>query len=323
MNLTASGLRKPRALRKGQTIALVAPASPGWMDGGIEKGIAYLESLGYRVVVGDSCRRDDFRATDGYLAGSDRDRASEINRFFADPEVNAIFCIRGGYGTLRIIPYLDLETIAHNPKLFVGYSDITVLHTILNQACGLVAFHGPMVITDMIGDFDPFSAGSLFAALTDSSRTPTAENPGGFPITALRGGIAEGPLCGGNLTLVSALAGTAHQLDARGKILFLEDVDEEPYAVDRMLTQLKLCGTLDDCSGILLGDWNDCLSKGSYRYSLTLEEVFRDILLPLGKPVLSGTRAGHCEPQLTLPLGIAVRIDGNARSWEFLENATS
>jgi muramoyltetrapeptide carboxypeptidase len=317
LETTRDGFVKPAALQSGATIGLVAPSSPSWAEQGIERSVSFFENRGFRVVVASHCREST-----GYLAGSDRDRAADLNSFFADPSIDAIFCIRGGYGAMRMVEFLDWNTIRENPKIFVGYSDISVLHTAIARNAGFVTFHGPMPVSDMIPGFDRFSEKSLFSTLDGS--LPDTGNPDGFPLGCLplgdaRTGIAEGILCGGNLTLIHAMIGTPYELDTREKILFLEDVDEEPFDVDRMLTHLRLAGKLDGCAGFLLGEWTNCSSRGSYAFSMTVEEVLADIIGRTGKPVITGVRAGHCSPLLTIPFGVRARIDSATRSWALVE----
>lgn len=310
-----SSLVKPRALAKGGLIGLAAPASPCRVEGAVEAGRAFLESLGFRVKLGASCLK-----ARGYLAGGDEERAEDLNRFFADPDVDAVFCLRGGYGSLRLLDRLDLGTIGKNPKIFLGYSDVTVLHAVFNRLCGFVTFHGPMVASDMGEGLDGFSREALLGAVGDPSSAAKAANPAGRDLVPLSGGRAEGPLCGGNLTLLASTLGTPYEIETRGKILFLEDVDLEPYEADRLLVQLRLAGKLEECAGFLLGDWRNCESKGTYPDSPSLGEVLRETLLPLRKPVLAGISAGHCRPQLTLPLGAKTFVDAERKAWGPLES---
>lgn len=290
---------KPNALVKGDSIGLIAPS--GGVDDlkEVDRAVAFLESKGFGVKVGESCR-----ASYGYLAGSDEGRAADVNDFFADPQIRGILCITGGYGTSRILDALDYEMIARNPKVFIGYSDITGIHLALNRLCSLVTFHGPMGISEVLLEGESYSTRSWLAALTSTSPIGALQNPEAAPPPrVLVPGTARGELIGGNLSLVAATMGTPYEIDTRGKVVFLEDVDERPYRVDRMLTQLRLAGKFAECSGIVLGDWNNCgPEKG--KPSLSLEEVFRDVLAGVGKPIVTGLRAGHCSPTLTLPFGV-------------------
>ncbi|HWQ10743.1 MAG TPA: LD-carboxypeptidase, partial [Holophaga sp.] len=247
--------------------------------------------------------------------------ARDTNAFFEDPDIQGIICLRGGYGTPRILDALDYGMIARHPKVFVGYSDITGLHLAFQRHCNLATFHGPMGTSDALLADEPSTTSSWLAALTSAAPLGRIDNPAGVaPARTLFGGKASGPLTGGNLTLVAATMGTPYEIDARGKLLFLEDVDERPFRVDRMLTQLRLAGVFDACAGILLGDWADCTPEEG-KPSLDLEEIFRDILGPCGKPVVMGFQAGHCSPTLTLPFGVSAVLDADAATLELTEGA--
>ncbi|HWO75912.1 MAG TPA: LD-carboxypeptidase [Bacillus sp. (in: firmicutes)] len=300
-----NGLKKPKAIKKGDRIGLIAPSSPVSHPDRVEASVQKLEEFGFEVAVGESCYGQY-----GYLAGEDSLRAEDINRMFADPEIDAIVCIRGGYGTPRIIDQLDYEMIEKNPKLFVGYSDITTLHIALNQRCKMVTLHSPMPASDMLRDFDEYSAEGFLQAISSSEPLGEMKNPEGEEVQCLVKGVATGPIVGGNLSLIAATIGTAYEIDTKGKLLFLEDTDEEPYSIDRMLSQLRLAGKLDDCNGIILGDWNNCVPKDA-KPSLTLHEVFQDLLVPTGKPIICNFKAGHCKPTMTLPLGVEAILDAD------------
>jgi len=295
---------KPKAVKKGATIGIVAPSGPEDRDK-INKGIKVLENMGFKVKLSENafCKY-------GYLAGEDDFRAEEINRMFLDDSIDAIIALRGGYGAPRILDKINYEIIKENPKVFIGYSDITALHISINQLCGLITFHGPMVTSDMAEDFHDFSKESLLRAISNTSSLGKITNPGGEKILSLSGGRAEGILTGGNLSLICSTLGTSYEIDTEGKILFIEDIDEEPYSVDRMLTQLKLSGKLEKARGIIIGDWNNCVPEDPEK-SLTLMEIFEDILLPLKKPIIYNVKAGHCNPMITLPLGAKISIDGD------------
>ena len=292
---------------------MIAPASPATEEKR-EAAQKALEELGFWVKVGRSCFLKR-----GYLAGSDALRAQDVNSMFADPEVKGIFCLRGGYGGGRILDRLDYELIRKNPKVFVGYSDITVLHIALNQKSNLVTFHGPMAASDMAGEFHPFSREHLLRAVLCPQPINTVLNPENQEIKSLVGGKAHGQITGGNLALIVSTLGTPYEIETKGKILFIEDVDEKPYRIDRMLTQLLLAGKLQQACGFIIGDWRNCEADNPEE-SLTLQEVFQDILAPLGKPTLYNVKAGHSRPQLTLPLGVEGLIDGDERDSEKRKN---
>jgi len=298
-------MNKPKALKIGDTIGLVAPSSALRQAGDLEKCISTLQEQGFKLVVGESCA-----SRQGYLSGSDEVRAGDINRMFGDSKIDAVFCLKGGYGTPRILDLLDYETIKKNPKIFIGYSDITAIHIALNQKCDLITFHGPMVASDMLGDFDEFSKKSYLKAITAKEPLGKMDNPLGFEIKSMVPGKAKGIMVGGNLSLVAATIGTDYEIDTRGKILFLEDIEEFTYSVDRMLTQLRLSGKLKDCVGIVLGEFTNCLPQ--YQgFDHSLMQVFNEIIVQAKKPTIYNFRAGHCTPKITIPLGVETFLDAD------------
>ncbi len=308
-------MKKPAALKQGDTIGLIGTSSH---IGNVEKAKMCedkLNELGFNVAIGESCYGQY-----GYLSGPDDVRANDVNRMFEDKSIDGIFCIRGGYGASRILDKLDYDMVKHNPKVFAGYSDITALHIALNQICKLVTFHGPMASTDMIPEFDSFSRSSFLSAVTSTEPLGVLNNPPYEEIRSLVTGCASGVIVGGNLSLVAATMGTKYEIDTKDKLLFLEDIDEEPYRVDRMLSQLRLAGKLKDCRGIILGDWNNCTPK-NYNPSLSLMEVFEDIIIPAGKPTIYNFKAGHCSPKITVPFGVKVVLNANDCSLTIIEEA--
>lgn len=306
---------KPKALKLGGTIGIIAPASPT-TDERVIKAQERLIQMGFKVKMGKSPYERY-----GYLSGTDVVRAEDINTMFKDKEVDGIICIRGGYGTPRILQLLDYQAIKDNPKIFVGYSDITALHIAFTQIAGLVTYHGPMVASDMIGDFSDFSKDNLFRAIMNTEPMGKISNPEGEEITTINGGIAEGTIIGGNLSLIADTIGTPYEIDVKGKILFIEEVGEEPYNIDRMLNQLRLSGKLQEANGIILGDFNDCESK-KHDENLTLEQVINDQIKPIGKPTIYNLQAGHCNPMVTLPLGVKARLDADKKELIILESCT-
>jgi muramoyltetrapeptide carboxypeptidase len=307
---------KPRALRKGDRIGLIAPSGPLAGSEQIDRAAAMLRSFGFEPVADPGCA-----SSYGYLAGSDQRRAAELMSFFADDSVAGILCMKGGYGTPRILDAIDWLAVAKHPKVFVGYSDITALHLALNQLCNLATFHGPMGISDTLLEDDDFSVRSWLAAVTSTAPLGIIENPSGSPgLETLVGGQARGELVGGNLSLIAATMGTPYEIDARGKILFFEDTGERPYRIDRMLTTLRLAGKFDECAGIVLGDWNDC-GPAEGKPSLSLRQVFEDVIAPSLKPCVYGLKAGHCSPTLSLPFGVEALLDADSGRLEILEAA--
>jgi len=302
---------KGKRLEMGDTIGLVAPASPSDRSK-VEKAEKYLTDMGYKVKTGESVY-----SSRGYLAGSDEIRARDINNMFADNDVKAVFCLRGGYGSQRILDMVDYELIRKNPKIFMGYSDITALLNAIYQNCGLITFHGPMG-GDFAGGLGKATKRAMKKAL--ESIEPIGEVPNPETPEVVSEGKTGGILVGGNLSIVAASLGTPYEIDTRGKILLLEDVFEEPYSIDRMLTQLRLAGKLEAAAGIVLGDWGNPEPEDKDS-SLTLDEVFSDILKDIGKPVLKGYKIGHCKPNLTVPIGTMACLDTCARSLCILESA--
>lgn len=306
----------PRSLKKGDTVALIS-ASGATPTERLQPAIEAVEKLGFNVVVGETCR-----TRHGYLAGSDALRAKEVNEMFANPAIDGIFCIRGGYGATRILPMLDLEMIQKNPKVFAGYSDVTALHMVFNQQCGFVTYHTPMPSTEFIKPaMDDYTWDYFVNSVTNTEWAHYfLENKSGEEMQTITPGVATGILTGGNLTLVAASLGTPYEIDVTGKILFLEDIDENVQRIDRMLTQLKLAGKLDACAGIMLGAWTDCgpMDTKNPDNNLTLEQVFTEILAPLNIPVLADITCGHVLPTMSLPLGKTVTINATNHTIEVI-----
>ncbi len=306
------------ALRKGDRVGLVAPAS-AFDKEGYEKAIAHLSSWGLRIKEGKHLH-DKY----GYLAGKDADRVSDLHEMYLDPEVKAIWCIRGGYGVTRILPLLDYGLISAHPKPVIGYSDITALIHAIHLNTGIVGFHGPIGK----GPSDPYSREMLRQTLFTERAMPTISyhtlsNVEGDIYTpeVIAPGNAEGVLTGGNLTLLSALSGTPYHWDAKGKLVFIEDVGEKPYRVDRMLTTLLQSSHLSEAAGILLGIFRGC-EKKPMDDSLTLKQVIKDRLGTLGIPVFYGFTFGHIDRMCTFPVGVKARWEMDKRILKLVEPAT-
>ncbi|HLZ73258.1 MAG TPA: LD-carboxypeptidase [Dehalococcoidia bacterium] len=307
---------RPRAVPPGGTIAVVLPASA--VDAGqIEAGTASLQAAGFSVRL-----PADALARRGYLAGaSDAAKAAALVAAFADPGVDAILCARGGYGSMRLLPLIDWETVRAHPKPLVGFSDVTGLHLALHREAGLISFHGPMPVWDLPDAEPAWNLAGLISALTSTQPLHRIAAPPGAAVPeALVPGIGEGVLEGGNLTLLAALCGTRWQPDLRGCIALIEDTHESPYRVDRMLTQLLLAGAFAGVRGVLVGDSPDCDRPPSPR-GLTLREVLLDRLGGLGVPVLYGFPCGHTPYRATLPLGVRCRLDTAAGTLTLLDAA--
>lgn len=307
-------MKIPKGLKKGDTIGLIS-ASSATPPELLPKAIEAVEKLGFNVVVGNSCWERH-----GYLAGVDGLRAKVVNEMFKDPTIDGIFCIRGGYGAMKILSQLDYEMIKENPKVFVGYSDVTALHIAFNQQCELVTYHTPMPSTEFVKpEMDDYTWNSFLNNVTQTERSSYfLENPSSQMMTTLVPGEATGQLIGGNLTLVTASLGTPYEIDTKGKILFLEDIDEYERSIDRMLTQLKLAGKLDDAAGIILGAWTNCgpQNPNHPEQSLRLQTIFEEILVPINIPILMDVACGHCLPTMSLPLGRTLRLDSENKVME-------
>lgn len=291
---------KPERLQKGNTVGVIAPASPPDMEK-VKRAIPFLEELGLNVKVGKHVN-----SLDGYLAGKDEERIEDIHEMFADKEIKGIFCARGGFGTARIADRLNYDLIKNNPKIFWGYSDITFLHTAIHQKTGLVTFHGPMLSSDIgvdeVHDLTKESFKQLF------SLAPIKYTEEISPLEVINEGKSEGEIIGGNLSLLVSTLGTSFEIDTREKVLFIEEIGEEPYQVDRMLNQLKMAGKLADAAGILVCDFNNCVPKEG-KGSLSLNDVIDYHLKSINNPVMKGFKIGHCSPHIAIPIGVKGTID--------------
>jgi muramoyltetrapeptide carboxypeptidase len=284
----------PKALQKGDTIGVIAPASPPDKKR-LEQAIPFFTNLGLRVKLGKYV--DEVH---GYLAGTDEQRLEDFHDMVADDSIKAIIFARGGYGTGRIASSINYQLIANHPKIIWGYSDITYLHTAIQQKTGLVTFHGPMLASDVADpNFDEISASS-FEQLFEPVTLQYNENIA--PLEVLVEGIGAGPLVGGNLALITSTLGTPYEIETDGKILLIEDIYEQPYRIDAMLNQLKQAGKLDKLHGMVVGDFAEAEPKE--KPSLTLEEVFEHYLGDLECPVIKGFKIGHCFPHFAVPLGV-------------------
>lgn len=298
---------KPKPLKKGDTIGLIATSSP-IVEGRLELVEKKIKEIGLNLKIGKSCYEKY-----GYLSGEDSARAQDLNDMFADENIKGIFVARGGYGAHRILDLLDYETIKNNPKIFAGYSDVTALHAVFNNKCSLVTYHAPMFATELYkDDVDKYTVMYFFKELFEEYEELKIYNPQKDEVEFLYPGTAEGILMGGNLCVLVGLLGTKYEPNFKDKILFIEEIGEEPYKVDRMLMQLKLSGKLEEISGIILGDFTDCNPKYPDK-SLSLMQVFEDILLPLKKPIIYNFKCGHCLPTATLPLGSKIKISSEEK----------
>lgn len=283
-----------RPLKAGDTIAVAAPASP-FDRNRFATGVRVLRDLGFHVRIPDAVRDRD-----AYLAGPDRQRARLITELFADPGVRLIWCARGGYGSMRMLPFLDYEFIRAHPKPLIGSSDATALLTALYSRCRMPVFHGPMVVT--LADGDEAARDSVCSVFT-AAAVPVIE---AAPVVPLHPGRASGVVTGGNLATLTHLIGTPFEPDFSGHLLFLEDIREAPYRIDRMLTQMKMAGKLSRISGLLLGRFLECGSMEQ------VHAVVENICKDLDIPVLAQIPAGHGQPNVILPMGVEATLDADA-----------
>ena len=312
----------PPKLIPGSRVALVAPAGPLLEQDDLTRAQELCRALGYDPVLGGSAY-----ARHGYMAGTDEQRLGDLNSALADPSINAVWCIRGGYGSLRLLDQVDYAAIARHPKALIGFSDVTVLLNAVTRLTGIVTFHGP-VARDSMPAFNRWHFERVLTRTEPAGRlgripqAPDTLVPQDDRTVTVRGGVAEGPLAGGNLTLLQCLIGTPYFPELAGAILFLEDVGEDLYRVDRMLAHLRLIGALRRLSGVLIGRFTK-LNRSGPDGALGYDEVLADYFRPLGIPVAYGFPVGHIDAQWTLPRGVRVRLDAGAGEVEGLEPAVS
>ena len=306
----------PKRLQPGDTIGLITPGS-FISDEALEKAVSNMLKLGLRVKMGKHIREKH-----GFVAGTDQQRLDDLHTMFSDRSVDAIWCARGGYGCTRLLPQIDYKLIQKNPKILIGYSDITALLNAIHHKTGLITFHGPVGASE----FSPYTEAQVRAVLMEgkaphaiplSADNEASTDPLYQPEVILEG-QAEGKLLGGNLSLLASMAGTRYLPSPQGAIVFIEDIGESPYRVDRMLTQLRQAWPLKDAKGIALGVFADCTKKEGSD-SLTLSETLNEQLRPTKTPTAYGLPFGHIDHQCTFPVGVRASFDAANRSITLLE----
>lgn len=314
-------LLRARRLQPGDTVALFNPSAAVFERQPYELAAETLQALGFKVR-----EAPNLRARRGHLAGTDAQRADDVNALFADPDVHGLLALAGGSGGNRILPLIDYDLVRRNPKFLGGYSDLTALINAVHARTGLVTFHAPLGISE----WNAFNVEALRAAVMDA-QTPTLRNPRepedalvprSGRIFTLHGGRARGPLVGGNLAVLSSMAGSSYWPSFDDAILVLEDINEYTYRVDRMLSTLKNAGVLERLAGAVLGAFTKCEPGDGYG-TLTLDEVFDDYFKPLRIPVYGGASFGHIRRQFTLPIGLPVEMDADAGTLRFLQPAVT
>lgn len=312
---------KPERLQPGDVVGIIAPASPPPDPKAVDRAAAQVERLGFQPKLGRHVRERHC-----FLAGSDRDRAADMMAMFADQKVRGIICIRGGYGTARLLNLLDYAVIQRNAKVIAGYSDITTLHCALAVKANLVSFHSPMLNEGLGAEkFPAFSNASFLRNVTEAQ--PAGSLCAGLDkksVILVRRGVAEGQLIGGNLSVLVTTLGTPYQPQFKNRILFIEDISERPYRLDRLLTHLLNAGLLQQVAGVAVGLNQDCDEPGAAKakeYKQSAADVLQERLKPLGVPVVMGLPFGHQPVNATIPIGVRARLDANRGDLVILEAA--
>jgi muramoyltetrapeptide carboxypeptidase len=306
---------KPKKLAKGDLIGIISPASSAEDSTAIENGVRYIESLGYRTLLGKNVGK-----IRGYLAGTDEERVEDIHQMFGDKKVKAIFCLRGGYGAFRLLDKIDYELIQKNPKIFVGFSEITVLQMAFLRKVNLVTFAGPMVVSNFSNKINKYTEENFWRTITSTTKPERIIIKDIKNLSKTRIEETSGRLVGGNLSVFNALLGTEYLPELKNKILFLEEVNEPPYKIDRMLNQLKLNKILKKLNGIILGSFQECVEPDKKKNTLTLDEIFDDYFKNMKVPLIHSFPHGHIKDIVTLPFGLKVRINSKEMHVEFMEN---
>ncbi|MDP4175560.1 MAG: LD-carboxypeptidase [Bacteroidota bacterium] len=309
---------KPPKLNKGDLIGIISPASSPDDLTRIEKGVNYLERLGYQVEVGKNVGQNC-----GYLAGKDEQRLEDLHYMFSKPEIKAILCVRGGYGSPRLLNLIDYNLIKKNPKIFVGYSDITALQMAFLKKAGLVTFAGPMLAVDFWNEISPFTEQMFWDVISSKKKFGKVTNPENERFYILKNGETEAQVIGGNMALICSIMGTNYMPSFKDTILMLEEIGEAPYRVDRMFNQLKLAGALDQIKGIILGRFVDCYESDEYKKTLTLNEVIDDYMGKLEIPVVYNFKHGHVKDNITVAFGLNYKINTQKGTIEMTESAVS
>ncbi len=309
-------LQKPKKLNKKDLIGIISPASSPDEFSRVERGVKYLEGLGYRVKVGANVGKNH-----GYLAGTDAERVEDIHSMFKDKNVKAIFTLRGGYGGFRLLDRIDYRLVKNNPKIFVGYSEITSLQMAFFEKADLMTFAGPMLAVDFYDEISTYTEEYFWATITSNKKLGKLKFPEEQKLPNLQKGIASGRLIGGNLAVFAALLGTNYFPNLTGKILMIEDIGELPYRVDRLLNQLRLSGTFKKVKGIILGRFVDCYEHDLNKKTLTLGEVISDYVATLKIPSIYTFPHGHIKDFVTIPFGLKINLNATKGTVEFMEAA--
>lgn len=309
---------KAKKLQKGDVIGIISPSSTVDDSSKIDKGVNYLERMGYRVEVGNNVGKFN-----GYLAGTDKERIDDLHSMFSDKNIKAVFCVRGGYGAARLLDKIDYKLIRTHPKIFVGYSDISALHLAIYYKSGLITFAGPMLAVDFYEEVSRFTEEMFWKLITSSKKFGRIDNPDNENILSLNSGTANGRIVGGNLSVISGMIRTEYFPDLKDKVLLIEEMGESPYKIDRMLNQMRLSKMFQGIKGVVIGSFRDCQESDPTKKTLTLGEVITDYLAPLKKPVIYNFRHGHLRDNITVPIGATVRINASRKYIEISESVVT
>lgn len=312
-----ASLIKPSRISPGSTIGIIAPAGPPDLER-LKKGIRFLKGRGFRVKTYSQVRRKI-----GYLAGDDRSRADALNAAFADEDIKAIFCARGGYGSLRILQYVNFDNIKANPKIFIGYSDITALLLAIYKKTRVVTFHGPMPAVEFGRRLKRFTSDNFFKAIESKIPSGLIEKPVGYKLKCIVGGIAEGRIIGGNLSLMAKLIGTGFLPSFKGKIVFFEDTEEEAYRIDGYLSQLFAATDFGQAKGYIIGEFTRTEPRYGYTSGWGVKQVIKDYFSSLDRPCIYGFPCGHGAEKITIPIGVKTVLDADKKSVSFKEAGVS
>lgn len=311
---------KPKILEKGDTIGVISPASPSYKRSDVVRGVETLKKWGYKVHLSKNLNKRK-----GFVAGTDKERAEDFNEMFRRDDIDAVFVTQGGYGSARMIKYIDFDLVRKNPKIFIGFSDITSLHLAIYKETEMVSFHGPGMSRFNPEELSDYTKEYLFKALAKPEpigEVPLADDKKW--INSINPGKCEAPLTGGNLTLVCSTLGTPHEIDTDGKILFLEELETEPWIIDHMLTHLANAGKFDKVAGIVVGECFNCKPRQhnpGYYVDLSLEDLLHEHIKPLKVPAIHGLPIGHTKDLATLPIGVKAKLDADNKKLIITESA--
>ena len=307
---------KPQKLNKGDLIGIISPASSTDDSSLIESGIKYIEHMGYRTILGQNVGK-----CNGYLAGTDEERIQDIHSMFSNKRVKAIICLRGGYGAFRLLDKIDYQIIGKNPKIFVGFSEITALQMAFLKKAGLITFAGPMILPNFSKEISPFTEENFWQIITFAGKPDKIKYRLTERLPSLNPGKTIGRIVGGNLSVFTSLIGTEYLPGLKNKVFLIEDISEPPYKIDRMLNQLRLNGIFDKINGIIIGKFIDCHEPDKQKKTLTTDEVLMDYLKRTKLPTVYNFPHGHIKDFMTIPFGLRIKLNASEGCLEFMESA--